>query len=79
MIEVRNLLFQPLTFDVAGGESLHLGPRQRRAIEKDHMSQEMEQAARRGYIRLTEQSDAAGEPEATPTTPVTKRARKGRN
>lgn len=79
MIEVRNLLFQPLTFHAAGGESLHLGPRQRRAIEKDHVSQELEQAARRGFVRLTEQSDAAAEPEAAPTTPVTKRVRKGRN
>jgi len=79
MIEVRNLLFQPLTFHVAGGESLHLGPRQRRAIENDHVSLELEQAARRGYIRLTEQTDAAAEPEAAATTHVIKRARKGRN
>lgn len=79
MIEVRNLLFQPLTLHVAGGESLHLGPRERRVIEKDDVSLELEQAARRGFVRLTEQTDAAAEPEAATTTHVIKRARKGRN
>jgi len=62
MIEVKNLLFQPLTFHLRDGrESLHLGPRQRREIEDGQVSPELRQAERRGMVALTEKS---GNPEA---------------
>jgi hypothetical protein len=55
MIEVKNLLFQPLTFHLRDGrESLHLGPRQRREIEDGQVSPELRQAERRGAVTLTE-------------------------
>lgn len=54
MIEVRNLLFQPLTFQLTGGGSLHLGPRERRAIKPEQVSPELEQAWRRDYVALDE-------------------------
>jgi hypothetical protein len=61
MIEVKNLLFQPLTFHLRDGqESLHLGPRQRREIEDGQVSPELRQAERRGMVALTEKS---GNPE----------------
>jgi hypothetical protein len=57
MIEVRNTLFQPLTFHLAKGptgmqEGLHLGPRERRRIRQDQLSPEIEKAAGRGLIAL---------------------------
>ena len=50
MIEVRNTLFQPLTFHLAKGpngmqEGLHLGPRERRRIRNEQISPEIEKAA----------------------------------
>ena len=78
MIEVRNLLFQPLTFHLTGGDgNLHLGPRQRTVIDKDLISPELEQAAKRGLISLTEKP--AAQPEPAPAKTVAKRVRKGRN
>ena len=74
MIEVKNLLFQPLTFHLRERkESLHLGPRQRRIIEAEAVSPELEQAARRGFVSLTEKADPVA------VKPAAKRARKGRN
>ncbi len=57
MIEVRNTLFQPLTFHLAKGpngmqEGLHLGPRERRRIRKEQLSPEIEKAAGRGLVTL---------------------------
>lgn len=80
MIEVRNLLFQPLTFQLAGGSSLHLGPRERRAIKPDQVSPELEQAQRRNYVALDEsQKPAAPEAEAPAKTKSgTKRTRRSK-
>lgn len=76
MIEVKNLLFQPLTFHLRDGrESLHLGPRQRGEIEDGQVSPELRQAERRGMVALTERMES-GEPgqEAPPANrPVKKR------
>lgn len=53
MIEIRNLLFQPLTFQLAGEEhGLHVGPRQTKTIEDDKLSQEIEAAGRRGFVSI---------------------------
>ena len=73
MIEVRNTLFQPLTFHLAKGpsgmqEGLHLGPRERRRIRQDQLSPEIEKAAGRGLIVLVHLPDEA--PTAVPDTTV---------
>lgn len=53
MIEIRNLLFQPLTFQLAGEEhGLHVGPRQTKTIEDDKLSQEIEAAGQRGFVSI---------------------------
>ena len=70
MIEVRNTLFQPLTFHLAKGpngmqEGLHLGPRERRRIRQDQLSPEIEKAAGRGLIVLVHLPD----PEPSETAP----------
>jgi hypothetical protein len=67
MIEVRNTLFQPLTFHLAKGptgmqEGLHLGPRERRRIRQDQLSPEIEKAAGRGLIALVYLPDEAPTP-----------------
>ncbi|MBD3395106.1 MAG: hypothetical protein GF418_05710 [Chitinivibrionales bacterium] len=55
MIEIKNLLFQPLTFHLAGdGQGLHLNPRERKSIGNEQLSPEIEAAAKRGLISLTE-------------------------
>ena len=73
MIEVRNTLFQPLTFHLAKGpngmqEGLHLGPRERRRIRRDQLSPEIEKAAGRGLIALVYLPDEAPAP-ASEVTP----------
>lgn len=53
MIEIRNLLFQPLTFQLADEEhGLHVGPRQTKTIEDDKLSQEIEAAGKRGFVSI---------------------------
>ena len=53
MIAIKNLLFQPLTFQLAGeGQGLHLGPRERREIGEEHVSAELKTAAGRGLVTL---------------------------
>lgn len=76
MIEVRNTLFQPLTFHLAKGpngmqEGLHLGPRERRRIRNEQLSPEIEKAASRGLIALIHLPDemAAVNSAAAPETP----------
>jgi len=55
MIEIKNLLFQPLTFHLTGdGQGLHLNPRGRTSIGNEQLSPEIEVAAKRGLISLTE-------------------------
>lgn len=55
MIEIRNLMFQPLTFHLAcdaGG--IHLGSRERRTIDDGELSDEIRAAALRGFVSLSE-------------------------
>ena len=54
MVQIRNLLFQPLTFNLADGRTLHLGVRERKAIAKDRMSDEVRKAAARGLVEMVE-------------------------
>ena len=64
MIAIKNLLFQPLTFQLAGeGQGLHLGPRERREAREEQVSAELQTAAQRGLVTLTEVADP---PEASP-------------
>ncbi|BBO77745.1 hypothetical protein DSCW_51620 [Desulfosarcina widdelii] len=66
MIEIKNLLFQPLTFHLAGdGQGLHLSPRERKSIGNEQLSPEIEVAAKRGLISLTK---TAKPPEASAKT-----------
>lgn len=54
MIEIKNLLFQPLTLHLAGdGRGLHLNPREIRNIGDDDLSPEIEAAAKRGLVSLS--------------------------
>gem|GEM_PF-419971 len=62
MIEIRNLLFQPLTFHLAGGgRGIHLNPRERRMVREEDVSPEIEAAARRGLVSLTAAPEASVE------------------
>ena len=55
MIEVRNLMFQPLTFHLSGDMGgIHLNSRERKLISSDQVSDEMRAAASRGFISLAE-------------------------
>ena len=66
MIEIRNLLSQPLTFQLAGEEQgLHLRSRQRKQVEDAQVSEEMRTAAKAGFVILTELEQPDG-PEARP-------------
>lgn len=66
MIDIKNLLFQPLTFHLGGdGQGLHLNPRERKSISNEQLSPEIEAAAKRGLISLTE---SANPPEALSKT-----------
>lgn len=56
MVEIRNLQFQPLTFQLSNEGSLHLGPRQKKNIGKKDLSDEIQTAAKRGLIRITDLS-----------------------
>ena len=64
MIEIKNLLFQPLTFHLAGGgRGLHLNPRERRTLGEDDISAEIDIAAKRGFVSLTPVTQTASVPE----------------
>lgn len=52
MTEIKNLLFQPLTFHLVGGKGIHLGPRERREVAESDISPEIALAARRGLVLL---------------------------
>lgn len=55
MIEIRNLMFQPLSLHLAGEEGgIHLGSRERKTISEGQLSDEIRVAAARGYVSLSE-------------------------
>ena len=67
MIEIRNLQFQPLTFQLGNEGSLHLGPRQKKSIARKDLSAEIQTAAKRGLVRIT---DLTGGAEPEPEKPT---------
>lgn len=71
MIEIKNLLFQPLTFHLAGsGRGLHLNPRERRTLGEDDISPEIDVAAKRGFVSLTPATPTIPEPDTAREEPV---------
>lgn len=76
MIEIRNLLFQPLTFQLAGEQrGLHLGSRQRKLVDDVQVSEEIHTAAKRGFVALTileqpDQPEAQSEDVVTTPEPI---------
>ncbi len=63
MIEIKNLMFQPLTLHLAGdGGGLHLKPREVRKLGREYLSPEMEAAEKRGFISIKREAveDASG-------------------
>lgn len=54
MIEIRNLQFQPLTFQLGIEGSLHLGPRELKSMARKNISAEIQTAAKRGLVRITD-------------------------
>ena len=76
MIEIRNLLFQPLTFQLAGEQrGLHLGSRQRKLVDDAQVSDEIRVAAKRGFVVLTvleqpDQPEAQSEDVVTSPEPI---------
>jgi hypothetical protein len=54
-INIKNLLFQPLALHLAtDGEGLHLSARECREILTEHVSEEIQLAAARGYVSLVD-------------------------
>jgi len=71
VIEIKNLLFQPLTFHLSGsGRGLHLNPRERRTLGEDDISQCSAPAAKRGFVSLTPATPTVPEPETAREEPV---------
>lgn len=69
MIEIKNLQFQPLTFQLGGEGSLHLGPRQRKSIALKDLSAEIQTAAKRGLVRITELNKGTAQSQDEPAGP----------
>ena len=67
MIEIRNLQFQPLAFNLSGQGTLHLGPRERKSIARKDLSAEIKTAGKRGLVRITVLTGGA-EPEPEKAT-----------
>lgn len=78
MIEIRNLQFQPLTFNLAGGRTLHLGPRERTSIPQKDISPEITLAEKRGLVGLSkpEKKPSVSDETAETTEPKTTKRRK---
>ncbi len=70
MTRVKNRLYQPLTFALADGRSLHLQPRQVTHLPEVDISDQMRQAEKRGFIHL------AIEPAPTEAAPAKPQPRK---
>ena len=79
MIEIRNLQFQPLTFNLADDRSLHLGPRERTSIPQKDISPEITLAEKRGLLGLSkpeEKKPSVSDETAEATKPKTTKRRK---
>lgn len=69
MTKVKNRLYQPLTFALSDGRSLHLQPRQVADLPDVELSEEMRQAAKRGFLHLTDEPAPAKAAPATKPQP----------
>lgn len=69
MIEIRNLQFQPLTFNLSGQGTIHLGPRERKSIARKDLSAEIQTAGKRGLVRITDLATGATPEPEVPATP----------
>lgn len=69
MIEIKNLLFQPLSLHRRDGTGIHLGPRKRATIEDDAVSEEMRRAEARSVLSMAPVAEASSR-ESLPDTPV---------
>ena len=59
MIEIRNLLNQSLTFQLARqSASIHLSSRERQILRRDEVTAEMRTAASRGFVALANMPEA---------------------
>ncbi|MGE4285145.1 MAG: hypothetical protein AB7F23_00865 [Phycisphaerae bacterium] len=79
MIEIRNLQFQPLTFNLAGDRTLHLGPRERTSIPQKDISPEITLAEKRGLVGLSkpeEKQPSVSDETAETSEPKTTKRRK---
>lgn len=82
-INIKNLLFQPLALHLAtDGEGLHLSARECREILAERVSEEIQRAAARGHVSLSESTrpdplveTATGEHIADPVDDVGPQAR----
>ena len=53
MLELKNLLFQPLTLHLANStKSIHLGSRDKVAIKEKDLSQEIKRTQAKGWISV---------------------------
>ncbi len=66
MLEIKNLLFQPLTLHLAkSNESIHLTSRGKATIKDDAISPEIQRAQAKGWVTVKTveaQGDQPGEP-----------------
>jgi hypothetical protein len=69
VIEIRNLQFQSLTFQLGTEGSLHIGPRQKKSIARKDLSAEIETAAKRGLVRITDLSTGGAPSQDEPAAP----------
>jgi hypothetical protein len=54
VIQIRNLMFQPLTFHLIGDDSsIHLKARECRIVSECQLSDEIRAAASRGFVSIT--------------------------
>jgi len=75
MIEIKNLLFQPLSLHRRDGTGIHLGPRKRATIEDDAVSEEMRRAEARSVLSMapvaeTVRPDSPETPVSVPVPPA---------
>lgn len=78
MIEIHNLQFQPLTFNMAGDKTLHLSSRERTAIPDKEVSHEIRLAEKHGLIRMQKQEEIKPSvPTEKPKTASSEKAAKG--
>jgi len=60
MLEIKNLLFQPLTLHLADStKSIHLGSRDKTTIKDKELSREIEKAQARGWISVRDAQETS--------------------